>query len=90
MRKALQVPECQIGTCGYIPIPLLSRVLRSLSLKEKQSLEHCHFLVHLELEGIHVKPFSCTCSLLDRQVQLLLDSLYVDSVGVLELTRSVF
>jgi hypothetical protein len=38
----------------------------------------------MESEGVHVKPFSCTRNLLDRRVQLLLDSLYVDYIGVLE------
>jgi hypothetical protein len=41
----------------------------------------------MESEGIHAKPFSCTCDLLDRRVQLLLDSSYVDYVGVFVIGR---
>ena len=39
--------------------------------------------------GARVKPFSCTHNLVERRVWLLLDSLYVDHVCALELTRPV-
>ena len=43
-------------------------------------------MVHMELEGIRIRPCSHTPSLLDRGVEPLLDSLYVDYVEVVELT----
>ena len=55
----------------------------------KPSLEHCPFPVHMESEGVRVRPFSCTRDLLDHRAQLLLDSLYIDYVGVVESTQSV-
>ena len=50
---------------------------------------HCLSLVHMESEGVRVKPISGTRDLLDHWAQLLLDSSYVDYIGVLELTQSV-
>ncbi len=47
------------------------------------------FLVHMESEGVRVRPFSRTRNLLDRWAKPLLDSSYVDYVGVVESTQSV-
>ena len=47
------------------------------------------FLVHMESEGVRVRPFSRTRDLLDRRAQPSLDSSYVDYVGVVESTQSV-